>query len=191
MDKELVTNLDIIVYNLNCKRKSDSFGNPCVLKNVVESYYFKGNCYRSVSPVTAKECCDLFGCRKVLLEDDGVRDFLSEPMNKEFIVKYLDDCHGSYTMDDRYEDFCLDKERHIYFIDSHPILIGPNLLNVMSYRTNYEIMLREAIDKAVMDRYDITKIVVPKSFRETFEGLDESRRFRLELFKMCQDVKNS
>jgi hypothetical protein len=56
----------------------------------------------------------------------------------------------------------------------------------MSYRTNYEIMLREAINKAVMDGYDITKIVIPKSFRETFDGLNESRYFRLELLKICE-----
>lgn len=193
MAKELVTVLDIFVYDFECEQVTDAFGNPLILRHIVEEMIGEdaildgSKCYRTINPITDEEYRKYFmRSHRVPVENEGVRDFLNEPRNSEFVTKYVRSQDGLYTMDCSYSDLCLDKEKRMYFLDEFPIMIHPNLLHIMSYKTNCEMILREAIARALMDNYDISSIVVSKSLIATFDMFARDRKVKLELLERSQ-----
>lgn len=190
MEKELITDMNVHVYHFDGRQITNEFGDPLTLKNVVERNEDSGTSkyYRSVKPVTDEEFGKKFVCGpfKMLMENKGIKDFLREPQNREFVSKYIKPRYGLYTMDSNYYEPCFDLEKHMYFRNDCTVLVAPNLLHVMSYRTNCKTMIEKAVEKARKHGYDLSRVAIPESLCYTFETFETDRLMKLKLLEYCQ-----
>jgi hypothetical protein len=172
---EKVSDLSVAVCDINGNHHRDDEYEPMTLKDVVsERDYdhvfrrkFDDDTYHANKPL------------KIPPFESAVEEFVLD--NLEFVKQHMKFYHGSYAMDDHYVNLCFDSDENMYFINDRPITFGPTVLQRLSYKDNFVMVLRRLLTPA-----NAKTLTISEATRYFVADYQTKQKQRSYLFLMSQ-----